>query len=171
MASGSFDEPNDLVEVKEMFATFAARWDSLASRVTNRPARSRSPSLSGCDGDIFYGTEGRDFFKGAWRNAINSELRPEDGNSELSYTEINTVQVPEYVAAFWSTALTSQLTNEARLAVRNKFNVLGLEVAKTPRVDFYVWGNLSQSATTMDKDLAKTQSLIWTVWLHSTRSW
>ncbi len=31
--------------------------------------RSRSPSLSGLDGDNVYGTEGRDSFRGARRNA------------------------------------------------------------------------------------------------------
>ena len=68
MSTGSSDEPNSLVEVKDMFVMLAARWDSLESRVTDRSARSGSPSLSGLDGDNVYGTEGRDSFRGARRN-------------------------------------------------------------------------------------------------------
>ncbi len=79
MATGSSDEPNGLVEVKEMFATLGARLNSLESRVTDRSARLHSLSLSGCDGDSVYSTEGRDSFRGAWRNASNSELRPRQG--------------------------------------------------------------------------------------------
>ncbi len=44
-------------------------WDSLESWVTDRSARSRSPSLSGLDEDNAYGPEGRDSFRGARRNA------------------------------------------------------------------------------------------------------
>ncbi len=69
MSTGRSDEPNSLVEVKDMFVMLAARWDSLESRVTDRSARLGSPSLSGLDGDNVYGTEGRDSFRGARRNA------------------------------------------------------------------------------------------------------